>query len=1416
MKTIKEIFNIDCSFKHYKVKELKFSKKKNEAFIHLIIDDKINLLDVINFEKEAINTYSLNSIKIIPEIANQSFEIEPQDILNVIEYLKEYKPYIVKYIDGINIAINDNEITLELKFPGQVFLNLQKIDEYIEKIILNFYGIKTKIIFKDANGAENNIKLPEAKIKYSNKESSINKEKERTNKNKKGPSLNGLIYGKPILNTKILKIEEITQGLGDVLIEGRVETVSLKETKTLKEIYMIDVNDKTSTITCKMFLDPKRNDVSEIKEKTSEGNFVKVFGKAEYDMYAKEVTIMIKSLEIGKKGKPRSDDALDKRVELHMHTQMSAMDAVNSATELVKQAIRFGHKAVAITDHGVVQSFPEANIAAYNESEDKFNIKVIYGVEGYLVEDVKPTIMPKEIYTVFDIETTGLNPISDGITEIGAVKIKDGQIIEEFSTFVNPERNIPREVEELTHITNDMIKDAPKIQEALQKFLEFSKDTIVVAHNARFDISFINHYASKLGFEKPDQIIDTLAISRELFEEFENHKLATIAKNIGVSLEGAHRAVNDAVATAKIFLKMCDVLKEKNVNVRNYIQSQFAEDLKSESTNHIIILAKNYVGLKNLYKLVSFSHIRYFYKKPRLPRSLINRYKEGLIIGSACERGEVFQAIINKQSDDIIEKIASYYDYLEIQPIANNHFYIQNNTVESTEDLIKINKKIISLAKNLDKPVVATCDVHFLNPEDEIYRRIIMAGQGYEDADNQAPLYFRNTEEMLQEFDYLDEEKAKEVVIENPNKIADMIDYIKPVVSGTYNPVIEGSDEEIEELTYEKAKSIYGDPLPKIVDKRIKKELNSIISNGFSVMYMIAQKLVKKSNEDGYLVGSRGSVGSSFVATMSGITDVNPLPPHYVCENCKHSEFPETTLTTGIDLPHKECPKCKTPLKKDGMDIPFETFLGFKGDKIPDIDLNFSGDYQAKAHAYTEELFGKYKTFRAGTISTLADKTAYGFVKKYFDSKNKFVLTPEINRITKKCTGIKRTTGQHPGGIIVVPRDKEIYDFCPVQKPADDIMKNTITTHFDFHSIHDNLLKLDILGHDDPTVIKMLEDLTKIDSRTIRLDEEKVMSLFTSTEALDITQEQEGSKVGTYGIPEFGTKFVRQMLIDTKPTTFGELVRISGLSHGTDVWLNNAQTLITQGVASLKEAICTRDDIMIYLIQKGIDPSVAFKIMEIVRKGKAKKLLTEEMKETMLKNNVPKWYIESCLKIKYMFPKAHAAAYVMMAYKIAYFKVYYPKAFYATYYSIRANVFNADIMCQEKKKIKETIKDYELNPNATQTEKDTITILEIVNEMLERDIQFLAIDLYKSDATTFLVEPDGIRPPLSAIPAFGIINAKNIIKARKDGRFSSKENLKNRAKLGSVALELLGKYGCTDKMPTSSQVSLFDESNTRP
>jgi DNA polymerase-3 subunit alpha (Gram-positive type) len=1408
-KLVKEVFHntgLSSDFLNANVDEVKFSKKLNSVILDASSDLNISLKDINDFEKKACELYELKTFKVNYKYTGNIDKLTRDNVVSVLNDISKAVSFTKELFIDADILI-DNEITIILKKPYSKFLKMKKTDEYIRKNIQIKFGKNILVKFEDMNGIEieelEKPKAVEIKVIENTSEnlnlinSSSNAKAPKSEKFNQYPKREPkpkfesnmpahVIIGKDITSELTDKIIKLNDGYDRACIAGEICFQDARKLKSGKILYMIDVTDLTSTISCKMFLNS--DDVDKIDSRLKAGEYVKVMGKPQIDPYSNELTIIINSIVEGEKPEKRKDNSENKRVELHIHTQMSAMDGISSATSIVKQAIKWGHRAIAITDHGVAQSFPEAHqsIAKAFANEIKegglsaAKTKILYGVEGYLVVDVKPQFEMPDTYCVFDLETTGFKAGVDKITEIAVAKVKNGEIIDEFTTFVNPERPIPKQVQELTHITESMVESAPKIDEILPQFMEFVKGSILVAHNASFDLGFISHFAKDQNLKFDNMAIDTLTISRELYESYENHKLGTIANNMGISLEGAHRAINDVRATVQVFNQMIEDINKKGLDIKGYVYSEVDKDIKTIPYNHVIILAKNYVGLKNLYKLISFSHIFSYYKRPRITRSLLNRYREGLIVGSACEIGELYQAVFNNKEEAEIEDIAKYYDYLEIQPLGNNQFYIDNGKVNSVQDLIDINKRIIYLGEKLNIPVVATTDAHFLNPEDEIYRRIIMSGQGFTDADKQAPLYYRTTDEMRKEFYYLDNDKIEEIVVANTNKIADMCESIQPVPDGTYPPSIEGSEENIRKIAYENARNIYGDNLPEIIEKRLEKELVPIIKYGFAVMYMIARELVKKSNEDGYLVGSRGSVGSSFVATMTGITEVNPLPPHYICSKCKYSEFPNTTLTTGIDMEDKLCPKCNAELDKNGMDIPFETFLGFKGDKAPDIDLNFSGDYQSKAHDYTEFLFGKSKTFRAGTIGTIADKTAYGFVRKYYDEKNQPVLMPEINRISRGCTGIKRTTGQHPGGIIVVPKDKEIYDFCPIQKPADDIFAKSITTHFDFHSIHDNLLKLDILGHDDPTVIRMLQDLTGVDPHTIPLDEKKVMSLFSSTEALEVTKEQINSETGTFAVPEFGTKFVRQMLMDTKPTTFGELLRISGLSHGTDVWLGNAQTLIENNTVTLREAICTRDDIMIYLIHMGEDPAIAFKTMESVRKGKG---LTEEMENAMKEANVPEWYIESCKKIKYMFPKAHAAAYVMMAFRIAYFKVYYKKEFYATYLTVRAGSFVSDIMLNGKEVTKRAIKDFETRENPSQTDKDTLTVLEVINEMYERNINFLPVDIYLSSANKFLVEEGGIRPPLTALTGFGGVDADKLVEARKQGKFESVEDVQIKAKL---------------------------------
>ena len=1234
-----------------------------------------------------------------------------------------------------------------------------------------------------------------------------------------------LILGNSMnISDPLVKITDLNAESGNVCIDGEILGMEDKETKTGKVILSINIYDGTSTMTCKAFL-PGKN-AKNIVKRLGKTKAVKLAGRAQMDAFSNELTIMantiVESTPLPKT--TREDKAEVKRVELHMHTKMSAMDAMTSATDLIKRAMSWGMKSIAITDHGVVQAFPEAYHLLGRDNPD---MKVIYGVEAYLVPDKEKSVknprgqvLDDATYCVLDLETTGISITTEKITEVGIMKVKNGEVIDEFEIFVNPEKPIPQRVVEVTNITDEMVKDAETIDKVFPKILEFVGDSIIVAHNASFDVGFLKHNAKLLGYEFNNTYIDTLPLAKDLFPEYKKYKLGKIADSLGIEVDVAHRALADVDTTVKVFNVMLKKLKDKGINTVDEIDSATKdpeaqkEEFKKQRSYHAIILAKNYVGLRNLYKLVSISHLNYFYKNPRILKSIYKKYSEGLILGSACEAGELYQAIELGKSDEEIENIARDYDYLEIQPIGNNEFLVRNGVVPDREYLKDINRKIVELGEKLGKLVVATCDVHFMDPQDEIYRRILEAGQGYKDADEQAPLYLRTTEEMLKEFEYLGEEKAYEVVVTNTNKVSDMCDRIDPISPEKCPPHIPGCEEDIKNIAYKKAHELYGDPLPEIVQTRLDKELNSIISNGYSVMYIIAQRLVWKSNEDGYIVGSRGSVGSSLVAFMTGITEVNSLQPHYRCPKCKYSEFDDYGVGNGFDLPDKDCPKCGTKMAKDGMDIPFETFLGFNGDKEPDIDLNFSGEYQAKAHKYTEVIFGKGTTFKAGTVGTVAEQTAFGYVKKYYEERNIPINKAEIARISVGCQGIKRTTGQHPGGIIVVPKGREIYEFTPVQHPADDPNSDIITTHFDYHSIDGNLLKLDILGHDDPTVIRMLQDITGVAPTDVPLDDKETMSIFSSTKALGVTPEQIHSEVGTYGIPEYGTKFARGMLLDTHPTTFDELIRISGLSHGTDVWLGNAQSLIEQGIVTLQQAICCRDDIMIYLMKKGLPPDKSFKIMEAVRKGKVAKGKEPKWKDEyiplMLEHDVPEWYIKSCEKIKYMFPKAHAAAYVTNAFRIAWFKVHIPLAYYAAFFTIRAKAFDAEVMINGKEKVKNKMKEIEMmGNNATPKDKDMYDDLELVLEMYERGLRFLPIDLYKSHATKFQVEGDSLRPPLNSIAGLGNVAAEGIMKARQEEKFMSIDDLKIRSKVGDSVTELLRQFGCLEGMSQSNQLSLF-------
>ena len=1337
---------------------------------------------------------------------------------NILYILKKICPAIEGWKKQVEYMCLDN--TLKIKIPKDIFyekLKKNNIEEVIRNVLLEEleidYEVKVEKAITEKIDRKKLMEKTDKEIEALIKEMEfevVSEEDEEEGYVIKDENDEHLIYGEDV-NSLVHHIKDLNQNSKTVAIVGEIFNIENKELRNGKILSIMSITDNTSSINCKLFLNDLNKD--KVLDRVKEGSYVKIKGDVLYDTYQREITMTISGIRQEEKPQRKDKCEKGKRVELHAHTQMSSMDAICSTKKLVKQAAAWRHKAIAITDHGVVQAFPEAMDAGKSN-----NIKILYGVEGYLVEDNLPVIQKandKELsqtFVVFDLETTGFSNKNDKITEIGAVKVENFKVVDRFSQLINPEKDISYKVQELTGITNDLIKDKPTIEEVLPKFVEFIGDSVLVAHNADFDMGFMQQKCREQNIEFKNTSVDTLILARTLLPHMKRFRLNLIAKELGIPLLNHHRAVDDAEATAHIFIKFLEMIRKKGGEKLSDVNAILGDiDYTKLRTNHVTLIAKNQIGIKNLYKIVSDAHVNHFYRAPRILKSVLEEYKEGIIVGSACEAGEIFQAVKQNKSDEELERIVSLYDYIEVMPIDNNRFMIDKGEVEDEEELRDLNRRMIEVAKHFGKIPVATGDVHFIDKHEAVYRKVLKYSQGFKVDEEETYLHFRTTDEMLEEFKYLGEDLAYEIVVENTNKVADLVEDILPIPNETFPPVIEGSDVELRDMCNKKAERIYGSPLPDVVRKRLDRELNSIISNGYAVMYIIAQKLVAKSLSDGYLVGSRGSVGSSLAATMSDITEVNPLPAHYVCENseCKYSYFYEIgEWGSGVDLPDKDCPKCGQKLKKDGHDIPFETFLGFEGDKEPDIDLNFSGSYQPVIHKYTEELFGEGYVYRAGTIGTVAEKTAYGYAKKFVEENDLNSTSAEVLRLASGCTGVKRTSGQHPGGVMVIPNYKDVYDITPIQYPANDTSCGVITTHFDYHSISGRILKLDILGHDVPTIIRMIEDITGTVATEVPLDDKETMSLFTSTEALGVTPEEINCPVGCLAIPEFGTKFVRQMLLDTKPKTFDELVRISGLSHGTDVWLNNAQDLVVEGTVEFKEVITTRDDIMNYLIFKGLPPKMAFTIMESVRKGRG---LKPEFIEEMKKNDVPDWYIGSCQKIKYMFPKAHAVAYVMMSFRLAYYKVHYPAAFYATYFTIKAEDFDADLIVKGLDAIKNKMDEINsLGNDATAKEKNMLTVLEVAYEMYARNIKILPVDIYKSDASQFKVIDDNtILPPMIALQGVGENAAIHIQQERENGEFISKEDLRKRTKISKTVIETLTIHGSLDNMSDKNQLSLF-------
>ncbi len=1333
---------------------------------------------------------------------------------DLLEIFRRTHPIINGFLNDANVDWRNGVLSFNLSHGGGEMLRQHGFCEQFAAMLRKQFSIQADVQISGELDAEAHAKMMAAA------EAAVPKQviPPPAQKSSSGSVQGDVLLGKRISESPISIADAILEPGQTVVLEGEIFEVG--ESKKVKNgqttILSYSVTDYTGSVLIKIFYDTKK--LSEFpSDQMKKGSWLRVQGRLEFDQFSHDMVLSPRNMNRVEHAVPM-DHAEQKRVELHLHTTMSAMDAVSSASDLIARAHAWGHRAIAITDHGVAQAFPEA----MNASAKLKDFKVIYGCEAYMVDDIRKAriVSRPDSHTledeiiVFDTETTGLRPGSDRLTEIGAVKIRNLQVVDTFETMVNPECPIPPHITEITHITDAMVADAPKEEDAVRSFLEFcGKSPVLAAHNAKFDISFLEAACKRHGISADYTVLDTLLLSQGMLPELGRHKLGTVAKHLKLGKFDAHRACEDARMLGKVLIELLSRVQKKTPisSIDELNDKVMPVDAKRLKSHHFIVLVKNQTGLKNLYRLISYGHLECFYKTPLMPKSKLQKYREGLIFGSACEAGELFQAVLDQRPQEELLEIASFYDYLEIQPIANNRFMVRNGKVADDEELRSLNRKILELGDLLGIPVVATCDVHFMDEKEGIFRKILMSGNGFTDTEDQAPLYLRTTEEMLEEFAYLGEDRAFEVVVTNTNRIADRIDRVRPIPKGTFTPEIPGAEEDLVRITHERACAIYGDPLPELVQKRLDRELSSIIKHGFAVLYMIAQKLVSNSEEHGYLVGSRGSVGSSFVASMAGISEVNPLVPHYVCPKCKYSDFiMDGSYGSGFDLPPKPCPDCGTMMHRDGHDIPFETFLGFDGDKAPDIDLNFSGEYQGAAHRYTEELFGRDNVFKAGTIATVADKTAYGYVKHYLEEQKLTCNAAEENRLAVGCTGIRRTTGQHPGGMVVVPSNYDVYDFTPIQHPADKESSDMITTHFDFHNLHDTILKLDELGHVVPTMYKHLEDLTGLKIKEIPGADPDVLKMCTDCSVLCLKPEEIYCQTGSLGIPEMGTGFTIQMLLDAKPKTFSDFLQISGLSHGTDVWLGNAKDLINSGTCTISDVIGTRDSIMTYLLYHDVEPKMAFQIMEFTRKGKASKFFTPEIIAMLKEKNVPDWYIDSCLKIKYMFPKAHAAAYIMAAMKLGWFKLYRPLEYYSTYFTVRGGDFDAQLAVQGVSAVRNRIDELDkLGNDRSKKENDLYDILLITNEMLSRGLEFLPIDLYRSHAVEYRIEDGKLRIPFGALAGVGETAAQDLYQTAQEGDFMSIEEFHQQSGASKTIIDMLESVGALGNLPKSCQMSLF-------